>query len=609
MLFDDRLATVLSSPVGGNAAARTQYRQLLDLLGASRASGAEIFDLERFGQLANLAGKLGKAEHSRILLRPALSGRNHTLLSFLAYHRLSVLSAEIPSDERAKILREPGMRLRNRDLVTFLAGGDAKTAASAVATARLTQDEWVDLIPRLPMMARGFLRHRRDLPPRAKDILAQLGVRDLVLPEPEAGAIARAAAQPATDSAAPQAATAADPALPGASPVTGEDGEGIRALLRRIEAFREGKRSAVAAPRLPLGDAADDGAGLPLVSFEFTSDTEGRIDWAEADIAPLVIGMRLGRAGPGTIAALAEHAARAMHLRQPLKGAQLTVDGIPALSGEWRVDAEPFFNQAGGHFTGYRGQIRRPVWASAEAALPQQDSQADRMRQVLHELRTPVNAIQGFAEIIQQQLFGHAPNEYRALAAAVAVDAAKLLASFDEIDRLSRLETDALALEAGDADMREAVSETIRRLEGALRPRNAGMQLAVSGSPFTTALDRPELMGMVWRTLASLAGSLAPSENVRLELTSDGENIALHCELPASIAQMDDKFATKTTDKRPALSAGMFGTGFAFRLARAEFLASGGTFEFGEEMLKVNVPVLTDNATTHSNDSRDGHAA
>ena len=45
----------------------------------------------------------------------------------------------------------------------------------------------------------------------------------------------------------------------------------------------------------------------------------------------------------------------------------------------------------------------------------------DRMRQLLHELRTPAGAIQGFAELIQQQMFGSAPNEYRALAAAVSV--------------------------------------------------------------------------------------------------------------------------------------------------------------------------------------------
>jgi len=34
MLFDDRLATVLRSGAAGERAARTQFRQLLDLLGS-----------------------------------------------------------------------------------------------------------------------------------------------------------------------------------------------------------------------------------------------------------------------------------------------------------------------------------------------------------------------------------------------------------------------------------------------------------------------------------------------------------------------------------------------------------------------------------------------
>ena len=40
------------------------------------------------------------------------------------------------------------------------------------------------LIPHLPVTARGFLRHRRDLPERVRGLLGRLGVRDLVLPQP-----------------------------------------------------------------------------------------------------------------------------------------------------------------------------------------------------------------------------------------------------------------------------------------------------------------------------------------------------------------------------------------------------------------------------------------
>src|SRR5690606_20458848 len=116
--------------------------------------------------------------------------------------------------------------------------------------------------------------------------------------------------------------------------------------------------------------------------------------------------------------------------------------------------------------------MRRPPVVEA-ATPPTPRHEADKLRQLLHELRTPVNAIQGFAELIQQQLFGPAPNEYRALAAAVAVDAARLLAGFDEIDRMAQLEVGTLTLDEGRSDARAIVCAILRRLEGVLRQRSA----------------------------------------------------------------------------------------------------------------------------------------
>jgi signal transduction histidine kinase len=286
-----------------------------------------------------------------------------------------------------------------------------------------------------------------------------------------------------------------------------------------------------------------------------------------------------------------------MARRLPLRGVRTTLVGPPEIAGEWRFDAAPAFDPATGQFSGYQGRMRRPAMAPAAAAS---SPAADRMRQLLHELRTPVNAIQGFAELIQQQLFGPAPNEYRALAAGIAVDAARLLAGFDEVDRLARLETGALRLDDGSCDWREVIGQTLRRLEGVLRPRSARMDLALSGSAFLVPLEEPEAAQLAWRLLATLAGALGPGEIIDLALTADGERVTLDADLPASLLGDEDLFAATTPAQPRAVSAGAFGTGFTLRLARAEAASIGGELERRGDSLCLALPALTGPAAVHT---------
>ena len=548
MLFDDRLATVLRSTVRNEPGARTQYRQLLDLLGSM--------------------------PHDTV-----------SELAEAAYDRLGELAEDLPQTVQSAILRAPGLRLRNRTLVAWLARGEPQAAAAAMAAAELSESDWLYLIPRLPMTARGFLRHRRDLPFSARQVLDRLGVRDLVLPEPDLPG----APFPEPAEAAVRLAERA------------EAEAGIGALVRRIEAFQRARRETGAAPRLPL----DEGRPLDAEilrrgrAFDFATDAEGVICWSDPAMAPLAVGLQLGPHRPGAVATLDDRGARAMTRRLPFRGSHAELVGPRELAGPWRIDAAPVFAAVTGQFEGYRGRMRRPAPAFA-AKSGSADGSGDRMRQLLHELRTPVNAIQGFAELIQQQMFGSAPNEYRALAAAVAVDAARLMAGFDEIDRLARLEAGALRIAEGECDLREIVSRILQRLEGVLRPRGARIEVATRGSPFTIEMTEADAMQLAWRLLATLAGALAPGEIADLTLASDGEWVTLEAGLPAALSDEADLFAAAAPAPPRAISAGMFGTGFTLRLARAETEAAGGLLERRGERLRLTVPVLTAHPGAHT---------
>ena len=84
-----------------------------------------------------------------------------------------------------------------------------------------------------------------------------------------------------------------------------------------------------------------------------------------------------------------------------------------AAAGEWRLAGAPRFDRRTGRFEGLAGVARR------EQASTPSVSASDSLRQLVHELRTPANAIAGFAELIGTELRGTRIDDTVGLAAAI----------------------------------------------------------------------------------------------------------------------------------------------------------------------------------------------
>lgn len=548
MQFDDRLATVLRHRASGGRAARTQFRQLLDLLGARRG------------------------------------GYDGKLLSS-AWLRLGALGETIPPRDRAAMIRDGGWRFRNPELAAHLAEDEPEVAAAALARADLEEEDWEALIPRLPIRARGFLRLRRGLPPRANELLERLGIHDRGLPDPGPAAPPQpAAAREREPLELTVPANDYDDFDDGAAI---EEESAIGALVKRIEAFQRARAEgppADTSPRLPLGEQ-DEPARAPLSSFAFTTDAQGRIDWADPQVAPMVVGALLQ----------GEAARAALKTWQRIERTPVELYGAAQVAGAWIVDAAPRFSVPDGRFHGMAGKFRRaPAHRVATpAGEDMAEAEADRIRQLLHELRTPVNAIQGFAEVIQQQVFGPVPHEYRALAANIAGDSARMLAGFDELDRLARLETGAAEPLEGDCDLALLCRALAKQLEGVLAPRMSGFELDLPKEPVRVPLALREGEALAWRLLATLANALGAGETVELAMRAERGATVLTATLPASLATEEDVFTASPRPAQGGLSAGMFGAGFALRLVRAEARAAGGDLEHVDEHLRLSLPLLT----------------
>ena len=626
MIIDDRLATVLRTPLAGAPGTRTQVRQLIDLLDRQPDSQ---WDSGHDDALAQLGARL----------------------------------ASLPQDDQARIAAEAG--LRSPRLLAHFAKAGPRVAAAALGAARLSDPQWLTLIPALSPMARGLLRHRRDMGrDRASDparLLARLGVGDSPLPLPEGYApiglapLLRVVSQGAAHTLAAEAAwvsrpasspTASPASSPGNSPAlpsrVDEDVQGISAIVRRIEAFRRNRAASAARneagqdadsahPQLPF---ADDFAPPALVAIDITLDPAGEIVGAEGGAAAMLIGHRPFTADRRLPAHCDPSTLLATRQRRPVREGRVSLEGAPAIAGDWRIDAVPCFDPASRMFTGWRARLRRPQLIAEpsdlalrrtpgpanddgqddtlQSAIPAIGSPLrrarassdtdDRLRQLLHELKTPINAIQGFAELIQQEVLGTVAHQYRGYAASIVADAATMLAQFEAIDQLVRLESGRQPIEPGETDARHALTTLVDRLAPLFDQREASLAFQPGDEPLPLAIAPEAFEAMIWRLLSTIAAASVPGERLSLRQGRQGDTMRLVARLPAALTTKAGALRDGTPATITANAAGglLLGRDFALRLLEAEARAAGGAVRRSELFLTLLLPLLTHSVTNSS---------
>ncbi len=566
MIVDDRLETVLRTVAAGPGAAATQMRQLLDLLGRTPAERWTEQHVGALSRLDSLVAMLGEKPSASLIAASAL---------------------------------------RSPILVEHFAEAGPKVALAAMTSARLDDREWLQLIPDLPVQARGFLRHRRDLGPKVEALLARLGITDFALPLPPGF----------EQQAEPESRIVPLPqigmAVPANDGATAPGSEGIGAIIARIEAFRRAREpsAATASGALPAGQTrlpfADEAAAPQpaITAVDIALDADGTVIAAGTGMAAALVGLRPFAADPDAPVTCDPATLGAARARLPVIGGRLELEGPGAVQGAWRIDAVPDFVPETGHFLGWHARLRRPPAPPvAEVQVAAEDEarrSTDRLRQMLHELRTPINAIQGFAELIQQQLLGPTPHQYRSLAAGIASDAARMLAGFEDVERLAMLETAPSTGEvpaSGETDLTALLTRLISQLDPLLAPREVAFSHDLPDGPLPVAVLPEELERTLWRLLSVIASGATPGERLALSLSVGAASIGLAARitlpLPSALAARDEGASLLVTDSL-ASPGGMLGSAFALRLCAAELRAGGGLMLREEGRVVVTLPLLT----------------
>lgn len=572
MRFDDGIDTVLAAEMSGPAGVQATWRQLVDLIGRRRARAE-----------ATAAGVA----------------------------RLRAIRADVPVAVRAASTRGLAQANPPAALVAMLAEDEVEVAGPVVRIARMTAPEWIALLPRMRPGTRGVLRHRRDLSEHVERALAAFGPSDFALPSNDwlppviDAPVAAGGEVPLPPEPVPQfinpdtarfvtlsdvvrdlpvvaEAIRLEQSAPAGPVAPARKDLEIAGIVARIEAHQR----AVETRTEPVLPAAD----VPRPDrFRFETDACGLIRWTDSSERGPLIGLSLAAGRDGIPATADGNAGGALLRRTRFTDARLLVPGYSPVAGAWRISAIPAFDHATGRFTGYRGTARRP--------RPDEDPRAagatpatDTLRQLVHELRTPANAISGFAEMIEHQLLGPVPAAYRERAVAIQTQTGGLLGAIDDIDIAARLESHSLEWRTEAVPLAPLIAQAERDLRPLADLRGATLLLTVAPDAIAKG-DVRALERLFGRLLTALVAAAARGETVRGMIVGDGAAIRGELSRPVALAVPSgalfsaDAEVEATADDEPLL-----GGGFAFRLARRLVGELGGTLTIGPESLTLRLP-------------------
>ncbi len=301
-------------------------------------------------------------------------------------------------------------------------------------------------------------------------------------------------------------------------------------------------------------------------------------------------------AGPGPDA----YGAAAFRQKMPLENARMRLCGAAAIAGDWRINAAPFFEPAGGRFNGYRGILRRPNLAEV-AHIPDGDTHdAENIQQLIHELRTPLSAIIGFSEIIEQQLFGPVAEEYRTIAGNILHDAQRLLSGFDDLSTAAKIETGTYITEAGSTDcdwLSLRLAERLRELSDVLHV-TLNLVHAHPVRPF--ALGNHLAERLFSRLLSAVIIGCEAGEILDGRFrTEPGLNAVNRfvLSLPKKLAGMGESELFGSGPIDDSHDAPLLGLGFSLRLVRSLARNVGGDLCFYNQALIVSLPAVNEGLT------------
>ena len=381
------------------------------------------------------------------------------------------------------------------------------------------------------------------------------------------------------------------PPLPEPLEIEPEQGPSIGEMVARIERLKSKREEPVAPafPEMPAAFAAgEEAASLPSTGsslFRWECDASGQISWVDG--APR--GALIGRSLPAEEGAPRE-LVRAFTDRLPFEGTPLKLP-TPALEGDWRLSGNPAFSPTDGRFMGYRGIARREgsleetPGPARGAAVPDVEA----LRETVHEIKTPLNAIIGFAEIIDGQYLGPAHRNYRSRAAEIAAQARMLLAAIEDLDFAARLQAEGQG-KAAVAELAEILPPIAEELGNRALARDVKLRIVTSLGALRCGVEPDLARRMIQRMLGAAIDSTPEGQLVEVDVKEAKRQISLSVTRPPSTRHLTDVQVMDPSFQAEGAPVSQLGLGFALRLVRGLARLAGGDLKLTTSKFQLTLP-------------------
>jgi signal transduction histidine kinase len=277
-----------------------------------------------------------------------------------------------------------------------------------------------------------------------------------------------------------------------------------------------------------------------------------------------------------------------------------TIDEIGVLTGQ--------FNALVGRFAaaerGYHENLSRAHAADRDRAAF--------LAAVSHELRSPLNAILGFADILATEVDGPLTQSAREEVEQIRGSGAHLLELISDILEFSALESGQLKLSRARVDLTQLAGEVVRESQGLLGDKPQ-VQLRLEGEPGVIADADARRVRQILTNLVGNAIKFTQAGQVVVTISKQGSYASvsvtdtgpgINAAERAMIFEEYKQASDERTRKR--------GTGLGLAIARRLVLMHGGTIHVESELgrgstFRVLVPLWFDRADRIAHHSRTSH--